>query len=146
MSPYSEMNPKARRFAKALIRCDRRFAKHMQVLPRGHFEAHIRAPRASHAGALVCFSARRGAIWLRFAPPRAFYKIDTERELFEVVRGLLTSKVLFVLLSKKRRWSGTTLVNRGTRPTLAPGESARVLSWSGRFDTRVRASAPRKGR
>lgn len=140
---YPELNPTARRFARALVRSFPKFARSLRALPGGHFEAHVLAPERSRAGALVCLSSGTGDVWVRFAPRNAFYPVsDDARELVRIVRGLLTDELQFVLLSRRRRWSGTTLVRRGTRPVVPPGESARVLSWSGRLDSRVRATRP----
>lgn len=144
MSPYSQMTPSVARAAKALVRKFPRFGKNVKVLSDGNFEAFLRAPRSSHAGALVCLSSNHGDLWVRFAPPRAFYPIDNARELLTIVHGLLTDELLFILLSKRRIWSGTTLMRRGAPLLVRRGESARIWSWSGRFDRYVRGTRPRR--
>lgn len=64
-----------------------------------------------------------------------FYLAEDENELLEIVDGLLTEKLLFVrIVDSKGEWSGTTLVRRGKRVDLEPGERAFALSWTGRFD------------
>lgn len=133
-----KLSPTARRFSKALLDRFPQFRRTLRVLPGGDFEAAIAAPRSSKAGALVCAS-RGSDVWVRFAPPRAFYSIDTPSELVTIVEALLNDDVLFVLLSKQRKWSGTTLVARTGRPVQDVGESARIISWSGKRDRRVRA-------
>jgi hypothetical protein len=133
------MTPTARRFTTALVDRLPRFGRTLRTLPGGDFEAFVPAPRGSNAGSLVCRS--RGAdVWVRFGPPRTFYSVDTPRELLTIVEGLLADELLFVLLFTNRKWSGTTLVRRGHRPPQDPGESARLLSWSGRHDRRLRAA------
>src|SRR5918996_4888219 len=140
MSADRKLNPTARRFSNALLGRFPRFRRTLRVLPGGDFEAVVVAPRSSKAGALIC-SSRGSEVWVRFALPRAFYPIDTPRELVTVVKALLNDDALFVLLTKRRKWSGTTLVKRGVRPVQDIGESARIVSWSGKRDRRVRARA-----
>lgn len=142
----ARLNPTARRFARALVRAFPKFGRTLRVLADGHFEAHVPAPKGSSAGALVCLTAGDGDIWVRFALPRAFYGVDDEKELVRVVGALLRDEARFVLLSKDRSWSGTTLVGRDKQPSTEPGESARIVSWSGKFDARVRPSRARPGR
>ncbi len=131
------MTPTSRRFATALVKKLPRFGKQLRVLPSGDFEAAIMAPRNSKAGALVCQS--QGAeVWIRLGMPRAFYWVASPRELISIIEALLSDELQFVLLSKKRTWSGTTLVRRGWLPAQETGESARIVSWSGKFDRRLR--------
>jgi hypothetical protein len=112
------------------------------ILPGGDFEAAIRAPRNSKAGVLVCQS-RGSNIYLRLGPPRTFYSVATAmtsaQELLSIVGALLSDEIQFVLLSKDQKWSGTTLVRRGSQPAQGAGETARIISWSARFDRRIRA-------
>lgn len=130
------MTPTSRRFATALVKHFPRFGKQLRVLPSGDFEAAIMAPRNSKAGALVCQN-QSADVWIRLGMPRAFYGVASPRELISIIEVLLSDEAQFVLLSKKRKWSGTTLVRRGWLPAQ---ETGRVLeSWSGKFDRRVRA-------
>jgi hypothetical protein len=138
MTVRVNMTPTSRRFAKALVRKFPRFAKQLRVLPSGDFEAAIVAPRNSKAGALVCQSHSED-VWIRIGVPRAVYLVASPRELISIIEAVLSDEAQFVLLSKKRTWSGTTLVRRGSRPAQQSGESARIVSWSGRFDRRLRA-------
>lgn len=133
------MSPTARRFVKALVGKFPQFRRTLCVLPNGDFEAYIRAPRTSKAGALVCLS-HGSDVWVRFAPPRAVYAIDSTKELVTIVEQLMTNEIVFVLLSKQRKWSGTTLSRGSARPVQGVGESARIISWSGKFDRYIRAS------
>jgi hypothetical protein len=137
-------NPTARRFARALVRAFPKFGRTLHTLAEGHFEAHVPAPKGSSAGALECLSAGDGDIWVRFALPRAFYAVDDEKELVHVVGALLRDEARFVL-SKNRSWSGNTLVGRDAQPSTERRESARIVSWSGKFDARVRPSRARPG-
>ncbi|MFY9268511.1 MAG: hypothetical protein WAO55_02050 [Candidatus Manganitrophaceae bacterium] len=110
----------------------------------GEFEAFLRAPRGSQAGALIIVTWH-GDLWVRLNPPHTFYSVNDQRELVFVVRQLLRERALFAVTYKDDVWTGTTLVARGVRPTIRRAEVAHVLSWSGRFDERLDAS-PSGGR
>lgn len=106
----------------------------------GEFEAFLRAPRGSKVGGLSIVTWH-GDVWVRLGPPHSFYSVNDQRELVFVVRQLLSDQALFALTYKDDVWTGTTLVARGARPTIRRGEVAHVLSWSGRSDERLDASA-----
>ena len=99
----------------------------------GEFEAFLRAPRGSQAGALVIFTFQ-GDLWVRFNPPQMCYSVDSRAEMVSIVRQLLSDKALFVTTHRGNEWTGTTLLRRGSSPKLRRGETARIISWSGRFD------------
>jgi len=142
-SRQSNMSSTARRFVKALVDKFPQFQRHLCVLPNGDFEAYITAPRTSKAGALVCLS-HGSDVCVRYAPPRAVYAVDSAKELVTIVEQLLRNELVFVVLSTQRKWSGTTLSKRSDRPVQGAGESARLISWSGKFDRYIRASQKRK--
>lgn len=142
-SKQPRMSPTARRFAKALVGKFPQFRRQFCVLPNGDFEAYIMAPRISKAGALVCLS-HGSDVCVRFALPRTVYAINSTKELVSIVEQLLSNELVFVVLSKQRTWSGTTLVRRNDSPVRRVGESARLISWSGKFDRYIRASQKRK--
>ena len=142
-SKQPHMSPTARRFSKALVGKFPQFRRHLCVLPNGDFEAYITAPRTSKAGALVCLS-HGSDVCVRFALPRAVYAVDSAKELVTIVEQLLRNELVFVVLSTQRKWSGTTLSKRSDRPVQGAGESARLISWSGKFDRYIRASQKRK--
>lgn len=137
------MTPTSRRFSKALIANFPRFARRLRIRENGDFEAEIPAPPRSAAQALVCMS-NGTYVWVRVGPRRAFYSLDNTKELVSIVRALLRDDAHFVLFAKAGKWSGTTLVRRGFLPAQGVGESARIVSWSGRFDRRLRAGRKRK--
>ena len=80
MGAQRNMTPTARRFSRTLIAKFPRFKSRLRILPSGDFEAHITAPRGSKAGAVVVQSDGMN-VWVRFALPRAFYHIESTREL-----------------------------------------------------------------
>lgn len=99
----------------------------------GEFEAFVRAPRGSEAGALVIFTFQ-GDLWVRFDPPHMCYGVDSRAEMTSAVRQLLSDKSVFVTTYRRNEWTGTTLLRPGTSPRLRQGETGRMISWSGRFD------------
>jgi hypothetical protein len=63
-----------------------------------------------------------------------------------IVRQLLSEKALFVTTYRGNEWTGTTLLRRGTSPTVRRGETAQVISWSGRFDASLDGAPSRTRR
>jgi hypothetical protein len=99
----------------------------------GELEAFVTAPRGSTAGHLTVLTDK-GNLWLRFDPPRMFYGLDGRTEMLSIVRGLLSERTLFVTVYRGNEWRGTTLARRGAQPRLRRGETAYIVSWSGRYD------------
>ena len=64
-------------------------------------------------------------MWVRFNPPLACYPIDDEAEMLEIV------------VTQNDEWIETTLISRGEQPELRLGQTARVISWSGKNDFTV---------
>ena len=108
----------------------------------GEFAVAFPAPKGSEAGHLHIFTWR-GDLWVRYDPPSMCYAIDTQPELSSIVKQLLGDKALFVSTFRGRKWVGTTLVRRGTRPKVRPGEVAHVVSWSGKYDDTISAATAR---
>ena len=143
MVALAQLNRTARRFAAALVRDFPQFAPHLSTLPDGHFSAEISAPPRSKARAIRCLSTRDGDLWIQLALRNAFYSVDSVPEMRSVLRAFFTDAVGFVLISRNRRWTGTTLVKLDVSPSLPMlrvGERARVISWSGTHDHIVRSS------
>jgi hypothetical protein len=99
----------------------------------GEFEAFIRAPRGSQAGYLIVFT-HGGDLWVRFNQPNVCYAVESLAELASVVRGLVSERVLFMVTYRRGAWSGTTLIRRGVVPRTARSGTARLVSWTGRYD------------
>ena len=99
----------------------------------GELEATVTAPGGSTAGHLTVLTDK-GNLWLRFDPPRMFYGVDSRTEMLSVVKGLLSERTLFATVYRGKEWRGTTLVRREAQPRLRRGESAFIVSWSGRYD------------
>jgi hypothetical protein len=144
MITFDEFNPRARRFAAALLRHFPQFSGNLRVLPGGHFSSSIPAPPRSKARGLRCMSADGGDVWIQLSLRNAFYLVDNVPEMRRVLKMLLSDSVGFVLISRNRKWAETTLVHLDTSaalPALRVGDFARVISWSGARDRLVRRSA-----
>jgi hypothetical protein len=133
----------AKRFSERLLGECPRFKRGLEVLDGGDFEASLAAPRGSRAGFLICRTFGDDG-WIRFAPAQACYPVESEGEMIAIVKALLEEKALMVVIRRGAKWAGTTLILPGTPPRLKRGESATVLSWTGRLDADVRASAKPK--
>jgi hypothetical protein len=132
--PSPPLNPLAERVRDSLLHAHRDWAQYVDVLPGGDLEIAIPAPEGSRAGHLVIFTARGEDMWLRYAPPRACYCVETDRELHAVVQALLADDAFFVVVTDGDEWVETTLLRPGQEPVLREGQVANVVSWSGRHD------------
>ena len=138
MNLPESLNSVARRVATQLFSVRPEFQARLNVLDDGHFEASIPAPDGSQAGALVVWTAHAGDIWVHLAPPQMWYSVDDQEELLTIVDQLLRDEVLFVRTTDASgAWVGTTLVRRLEDLDLKQGETATLLSWSGRRDHRM---------
>jgi hypothetical protein len=136
MNLTDSLNPVARRAAERRLQVHPEFRDLLQILEGGNFEASVPAPQRSQAGALVVSTAAAADIWVRVAPAQMCYGVDDEEEMLTVVNQLLRDEVLFVrTVDAKGTWTGTTLVRRVEDVTLETGETATVVSWSGRRDS-----------
>jgi hypothetical protein len=141
-----ELNPKARRFAAALLRDFPKFRENLQLLPGGHFSASVSAPARSKARGLRCISVDGGDVWIQLGLRNAFYPVGSVPEMRRVLRILLSDTVGFAFVSRNRTWVETTLVHLEPRvapPKLRVGDTARIISWSGTRDHLFRRSAAR---
>jgi hypothetical protein len=107
---------------------------------RGHVEISVEAPTASRAKALTVLTCHKGDVWVRFAPPRAFYPIDDEKELVRIVKDLLAEQALFVVITCGNEWAGTTLTRPGTKPTIEGGKPLGSGFASGDLSVKVSPS------
>jgi hypothetical protein len=137
MTHPSALNSHARRAAQALSDAFPRERFAITVLEAGHLEASLEAPSGARSGALVVLTAGEGDVWIRLAPPNAFYSVDDDQELVRVVRAILNDDALFALIYEGDEWAGTTLISPGQRPPLEPNQRAVVLSWSGKQDADI---------
>jgi hypothetical protein len=138
MNLPSELNPFARQIAKKLFKAHPQFRAGLNIRKNGELEVSLPAPQGSHAGHLVVLTTE-GNIWVRLAPPHAFYAIDDTAELIDVIDGVLTDSILFVIVTARKRWLETTLVRREDSIAVdSPAGLVKVISWSGKHDTKFR--------
>jgi hypothetical protein len=102
----------------------------------GELVASVEAPAGAVSGRLVVLT-EKGNLWVRFAPPHMCYIVDTRAELSSIVKGLLSERLVFVVVHRGRTWRATTLIRRGALPQVRRGEIATIVSWSGRHDRKV---------
>jgi hypothetical protein len=143
----SKLNPIAQPFLDRLVAAHPNFKKALAILPGGHFETSIAAPKGSAAGAMICRSFD-GGIWIRLGPPNAAYPVETAEELLAVVSALFKEQVLLAVISRGEDWIGTTLIEPDATPPTKRGQSASIYSWSGKLDAivnvAVKKAVPRK--
>jgi hypothetical protein len=141
-----KLNSLGLRVRDSLLRRHEGWGEYVSSLPNGDLELAIPAPPGSRAGHLVIFTARGKEIWIRYAPPRARYGVQTNRELHAVVEALLADDAFFVVVTDGDRWIETSLLRPGEEPVLAEGQVANMVSWSGRHDKVVTYTEKRPGR
>jgi hypothetical protein len=137
MRKIDKLNPLARRMADALLRDFPKFRRRLEVLAGGDFRTHVVAPKGSSAHGLRVCTANAQDTWVQIGVPNAFYSVDTEQELLEVVAGLLSDELQFAVKDKVGRWCETTLVRDAEDLPLRKGERGRTYSWSGKRDSQL---------
>jgi len=132
------LNPLARQVANKLVRAHPKFRSGLIVRTHGELEASIPAPSKSQAGHLIVLT-NAGDIWVGLAVPHAAYSIDSTEELVEIIGGLLSDNMLFVVVSSRNRWLETTLVQRNADVQVdSKSGTVQVISWSGKHDETFR--------
>jgi len=129
-----DRNALRRRIRDSLVREHPEWAECVETLETGDLELAVPAPRGSRAKNLVIFTSRGQDIWIRYAPPRMCYCVETEDEMHAVVGALLRDDAFFVVVNNGDEWIETTLLRPGEEPVLAEGQVANVVSWSGNHD------------
>src|SRR5262249_10605068 len=141
------LNPLGARVRDVLLREHPEWARYVDVLPAGDLELAVPAPRGSRAKHLIISTARGESIWVRYAPPRMCYPVESDSQLLAVVDALLHDRAFFLVVSNGDEWIETTLLRPGEEPVLAEGQVADVVSWSGLNDRIVTymPTGPRRG-
>jgi hypothetical protein len=127
----TDLNALGRRIRDSLVREHPEWAEYVETLETGDLELAVPAPRGSRAKHLVIFTARGQDTWIRYAPPRMCYCVETEDEMRAVVGALLRDDAFFVVVNSGDAWIETTLLRPREEPVLAEGQVANVISWSG---------------
>lgn len=128
------LNPLGIRVRDSLLGRHGDWAQYVNVLPSGDLEIAIPAPRGSRAGALVIFTARGEDTWIRYSPPRACYRVETDHQMHAVLEALLADDAYFVVVTDGDKWLETSLLRPGEDPVIGEGQVANVVSWSGHHD------------
>lgn len=143
------LNALARRVRESLLAKHTEWGEYVEAGEGGDLELAVPAPQGSRAGHLVIFTVRGEDIWIRYAPPRACYAVDSDREMHLVVDALLRDDAFFVVVTNGDEWVESALFRPGEEPILEHGQVANMVSWSGRHDrivTRVGKHAARDER
>ena len=128
------LNALGRRVLNALVKEHPDWEGHASILPNGDLELAVPAPTGSRAKYLIVSTNRGQDIWIRYAPPRMCYAVESDQEMKRIVRALLTDAASFLVLTRGDEWVETSLLPRGQEPVLLEGQVADVVSWSGHHD------------
>ena len=59
--------------------------------------------------------------------------------MLSVIDQLLSDNACFLVITNGNEWVETTLILRGHMPSLAAGQTAQMISWSGKYDSVIKA-------
>lgn len=124
----------ATRAGEALLVEHPDWGKYFEAVEGGDLEVAVPAPNGSNAGHLIIFTTKENDIWIRFAPPRMCYAVESEGEMLDIVRRLLADQLVFVVIMSGDEWVETTLAPPGDAKKLKHGQAARIVSWTGIHD------------
>jgi hypothetical protein len=127
------MKPFAKQVGTALLAKHPEWEKYIGASNRGDLEIAIPAPAGSNAGHLVVFT-NDCDIWVRFAPPRMSYAVESEGEMSSIVDRLLADQVVFIVTMHDDDWVETALARPGEEPESKQGQTAQIVSWTGIHD------------
>jgi len=113
------------------------WAEYVEVLDGGDLELAVPAPPGSRAKYLAIFTSRGEDIWVRYAPPRMCYALESDEQMHSVVEALLEDDALFVVVTNGDTWIETTLLRPGEELVLDDGQVANIVSWSGQADRTI---------
>ena len=127
------LNPFAKQVGAVLLAEHPDWEKYLGTSERGDLEVAIPAPEGSNAGHLVVLT-NDSDIWIRFAPPRMCYAVESEDEMFSILNALLADQIAFIVIMHNDDWVETTLARPGEEPELQQGQTAQIVSWTGIHD------------
>jgi hypothetical protein len=128
------VNPLGERVRDSVLRRHPEWAAYVESTPDGDLQLAVPAPRGSRAKHLLIFTDQGKDIWLRFAPPRMCYAVETDREMHVVIEALLADNAFLSVVTNGDEWIETTVLRPGEEPVLAEGQVANIVSWSGHHD------------
>ena len=130
------LKPFAKQVGAALLAEYSDWERYFGATDGGDLEVAIPAPEGSSADHLVVFT--NGAdIWIRFAPPRICYAVESEGEMLSIISRLLADEVVFIVTMHEDDWVETTLARAGEEPRLRQGQTAQIVSWTGIHDRTI---------
>lgn len=135
MNNMESLKRLAKRAGEALLAEHPDWGEYFEASDAGDLGVAVPAPKGSNAGHLIVFTTKDSDIWIRFAPPRMCYAVESESEMLDIVRRLLADQLVFVVTMHGDEWVETTLARPGEEPQLKYGQAARIVSWTGIHDT-----------
>jgi hypothetical protein len=141
MVEEERLNPLARRVCDTLLVDHPEWACHIGRRGDDDLEVVVPAPKGSHAKHLVIFTSEGKDIWIRYAPPRMAYAVESLSHMSAVARALLADQAFFLVITDGDEWVETTLLRPGEEPVLGEHQVATIVSWSGKSDSII-AYAP----
>ena len=97
-------------------------------------ELEITNKNNSSFGGLVIQTTADNQIWVRNYQRYSGYYIDNTEELIEIINGIFSDEILWVIGFKKDTWTETTLILNGSKIEMENGVTYYIYSWSGMFD------------
>lgn len=134
MNDISKLNASAAQVWRRLVNTYPDWEQYFGVLDGGDLEVAVPAPAGSKAGHLVISTNDGEDRWIRYDHPNMAYCVDDDDEMIRIVEFLLAEKVLFAVTMRGDEWTETTLVHPSDVLELAPGETIRIVSWTGALD------------
>ena len=128
------LNPLGQRVLGALLEEHPEWEVHAEIFADGDLELAVPAPEGSRAKHLIVSTSRGKDVWVRYAPPRMCYPVESEQEMARIVDALLTDAAYFLVITQGDEWVETSLLPPDQEPTLLEGQVADVVSWSGHSD------------
>jgi hypothetical protein len=128
------LNPLGQRVLGALLEEHPDWEIHAETVADGDLELAVPAPKGSRAKHLIVSTSRGKDVWVRYAPPRMCYPVESDQEMNRIIRALLTDAAPFLVITRGEEWIETSLLPPDQEPTLLEGQVADVVSWSGHSD------------
>ena len=97
-------------------------------------ELEITTKNNSSFGGLVVQTTTDDHIWVRNFQKHSAYYIDNTEELIEIIKGIFSDEILWVICYKKNEWFETTLMINGSNIEMEKDVTYNIYSWSGIFD------------
>ena len=137
MTRLGRLNPLARKMADALFIAFPAFKRRFDVDANGDLRTRILAPRGSRAIGIQVSTVGGKDAWVQFGVPDASCHIESEKELVDIVTGLIGERFRFALNYRKGKWYSSCLLGPKEKIELKRGETGSVYSWTGKKDIQM---------